>query len=62
MTDPDVLEIHNVSGEDCYIVKVRAASPRGIETLLRRLRAHVDVARTVSMIVLSTVKEDGRCV
>src|SRR5689334_3580689 len=31
--DPDVLEMHHVAGEDCYIIKVRAASPRGIETL-----------------------------
>ncbi len=60
--DPAVLEIHHVAGEDCFILKVRAADPRGIEALLRRLRAQVDVARTVSMIVLSTIKEDGRLV
>ena len=60
--DPDVLEIHHVAGEDCFILKVRAANPRGIETLLARLRGHIRSARTITMIVLSTIKEDGRLV
>jgi Lrp/AsnC family leucine-responsive transcriptional regulator len=60
--DPDVLEIHHVAGEDCYIMKVRTAHPRGLETLLARLRAHVPVTRTVTMIVLSTIKDDQRLV
>ncbi|HMA33206.1 MAG TPA: Lrp/AsnC family transcriptional regulator [Chloroflexia bacterium] len=58
--DPDVLEIHHVAGEDCLILKVHAADPRGIEALLTRLRDRVEVTRTVTMIVLSTVKEDCR--
>jgi Lrp/AsnC family leucine-responsive transcriptional regulator len=60
--DPDVLEIQHVAGEDCFILKVRAANPRGIETLLARLRAQIRSARTITMIVLSTIKEDGRLV
>jgi Lrp/AsnC family transcriptional regulator, leucine-responsive regulatory protein len=58
--DPDVLEVHHVAGEDCLILKVRAADPRGIEALLHRLRGRLDVTRTVTMIVLSTLKDDPR--
>ena len=58
--DPDIMEIHHVAGEDCFILKVRAADPRGLEALLRRLRTRLQVDRTVTMIVLSTVKDDGR--
>ncbi|HEX6606247.1 MAG TPA: Lrp/AsnC family transcriptional regulator, partial [Chloroflexia bacterium] len=54
--DPDIMEIHHVAGEDCFILKVRAADPRGIEALLKRLRRRLHVDRTITMIVLSTVK------
>jgi Lrp/AsnC family leucine-responsive transcriptional regulator len=54
------MEIHHVAGEDCFILKVRAADPRGIEALLKRLRTRLHVDRTVTMIVLSTVKDDAR--
>ena len=60
--DPDVLEIHHVAGEDCFILKVRAPGPRGLEALIARLWEHIDVARTITMIVLSTIKEDQRVV
>jgi Lrp/AsnC family transcriptional regulator, leucine-responsive regulatory protein len=60
IADPDILEIHHVAGEDCFILKVRAADPRGIEALLKRLRTRLHVDRTITMIVLSTVKDDGR--
>ena len=60
LADPDIMEIHHVAGEDCFILKVRAADPRGLEALLRRLRTRLQVDRTVTMIVLSTVKDDGR--
>jgi Lrp/AsnC family leucine-responsive transcriptional regulator len=60
LADPDIMEIHHVAGEDCFILKVRAADPRGIEALLKRLRTRLHVDRTVTMIVLSTVKDDAR--
>jgi len=56
----DIMEIHHVAGEDCFILKVRAADPRGLEALLKRLRTRLHVDRTVTMIVLSTVKDDAR--
>jgi Lrp/AsnC family leucine-responsive transcriptional regulator len=55
--EPDVLECHGVAGEDCYILKVRLASPAALETLLDRLRSNMVVSSSVSNIVLSTVKE-----
>lgn len=57
---PEVLECHHVAGEDCFILKVKVASPQHLERLLARVRASLNVARTVSMIVLSTAKEDTR--
>lgn len=57
---PEVLECHHVAGEDCFILKVKVASPQHLERLLAHVRASLNVTRTVSMIVLSTAKEDTR--
>lgn len=55
---PEVLEVHHVAGEDCYLVKARAKDTEGLSRLLRerfgRLRG---VRNTRSTIVLATVKE-----
>ena len=54
---PGVLEVHDVAGEDCYLVKVRAADP---EDLYRRLRETFTtipaVLSTRTTIVLKTLK------
>jgi Lrp/AsnC family leucine-responsive transcriptional regulator len=55
--EPDVLECHSVAGEDCYVLKVRAATPQDLEKLLERLRCHAFIAKSTSSIVLSTYKE-----
>ena len=55
--EPDVLECHTVAGEDCYVLKVRAASPRDLERLIERIRSNTQVSRTATSIVLSTLKE-----
>jgi Lrp/AsnC family leucine-responsive transcriptional regulator len=55
--EPDVLECHCVAGEDCYILKVRAASPHDLEKLIERIRCNAQVSRTTTSIVLSTLKE-----
>lgn len=60
MADADVLECHAVAGEDCYILKVRAASPQGLEKLVERIRCQAAVHRSVTSIVLSTFKESTR--
>ena len=57
--DPDVLECYSVAGEDCYILKTRVAGPGEFEALIRRLRSRLTVLRSVTMIALSAIKEDG---
>ena len=57
--DPDVLECYSVAGEDCYIIKTRVAGPGELEALIRRLRSRLTVARSVTMIALSAIKEAG---
>ncbi len=55
--EPEILECHHVAGEDCYILKVRAESPQGLERLVERLRRESEVQRSVTAIVFSTAKE-----
>ena len=57
LTDPDILECHNVAGEDCYIIKVRAAGPKELERLLTKIRGLAKSSRSITNIVLSTYKE-----
>ena len=60
---PEVQEVHHVAGEDCYLVKVRCASPEALGRLLRdRFGAHEEVTRTRSTIVLGTLKESSALV
>jgi Lrp/AsnC family transcriptional regulator, leucine-responsive regulatory protein len=55
--EPDVLEFHRIAGEDCYLIKVRTATNKDLEQLLRRIRRIRGVARTRTTIVLSTELE-----
>jgi Lrp/AsnC family leucine-responsive transcriptional regulator len=55
--EPDVLEFHRIAGEDCYLIKVRTATNKDLERLLRRIRTIRGVARTRTTIVLSTELE-----
>jgi len=55
--EPDVLEFHRIAGQDCYLIKVRAATTKDFEQLLRRIRLIRGVARTRTTIVLSTELE-----
>jgi Lrp/AsnC family leucine-responsive transcriptional regulator len=55
--EPDVLELHRIAGEDCYLVKIRTATNKDLEALLRRIRSTRGVARTRTTIVLSTELE-----
>ena len=51
---PDVVEVHHVAGDECFLLKVRVGSPRDLEDLLRRLRAIPGITKTRTTIVLST--------
>jgi Lrp/AsnC family transcriptional regulator, leucine-responsive regulatory protein len=57
----DVLEIHHVAGEDCFLLKVRARDAEHLGQILRRQIAAVSgVTSTRTTIVLETVKETSR--
>ena len=55
---PEVLEVHHIAGEDCYLLKVRCADAEGLGRLIReRLKAIAGLTRTRTTVVLETVKE-----
>ena len=58
---PEVLEVHHVAGEDCYLLKVRARDAEHVGQLLRRRFGRIPgVVSTRTTIVLETVKETPR--
>ena len=58
---PEVLEVHHVAGDDCYLLKVRARDAEHLGQLLRQQIASTpSVISTRTTIVLETVKEDPR--
>jgi Lrp/AsnC family leucine-responsive transcriptional regulator len=58
---PEVLEVHHVAGEDCYLLKVRARDAQHLGALLRqRLGRIPGVVSTRTTVVLETVKETVR--
>jgi Lrp/AsnC family leucine-responsive transcriptional regulator len=58
---PEVLEVHHVAGDDCYLIKVRARDAEQLGQLLRTRFARIPGVRsTRTTIVLETVKETSR--
>lgn len=58
---PEVLEVHHVAGEDCYLAKIRCADTDELGRLLRdRFGTIPTVRSTRTTIVLGTLKETGR--
>ena len=58
---PNVLEVHHVAGDDCYLVKVRATDTEDLGRLLRADLATIPGVRsTKTTIVLGTLKESTR--
>ncbi|MEM7204177.1 MAG: Lrp/AsnC family transcriptional regulator [Planctomycetota bacterium] len=55
---PGVLEVHDIAGEDCYLLKVRAADTDALHELIRRgVGAVPGVRSTRTTIVLKTFAE-----
>jgi Lrp/AsnC family transcriptional regulator, leucine-responsive regulatory protein len=55
---PEVLEVHDVAGEDSFLLKVRAKDPEDLSRLLReKIKALPSVLLTRTTVVLQTVKE-----
>jgi Lrp/AsnC family leucine-responsive transcriptional regulator len=58
---PEVLEVHHVAGDDCYLMKVRARDAEHLGLLLRTRFGRIPGVRsTRTTIVLETVKETAR--
>ncbi len=57
--EEQILECHDIDGEDCYILKVRTASPQSLQKLLATIRSFPGITRTVTTIALETLKEEG---
>lgn len=58
---PEVLEVHHIAGEDCYLVKVRFSDTESLGRFLReRLGSLSSVRSTRTTVVLSAIKESAR--
>jgi Lrp/AsnC family leucine-responsive transcriptional regulator len=57
----EVLEVHHVAGDDCYLIKVRARDAEQLGQLLRTRFGRIPGVRsTRTTIVLETIKETPR--
>ena len=55
---PEILEVHHVAGEDCFLVKIRAADTEAFGRILREeLGKIATITSTRTTIVLETLKE-----
>ena len=57
---PEVLELHHIAGEDCYLVKVRASDPLALIQLMRTRFSIPGILSTKTTIVLETLKETNQ--
>lgn len=55
---PEVEECHSVAGDVDVILKVRSQSPHSLEQLLYRIKQVPGVARTTTLVTLSTAFEN----
>lgn len=57
----EVQEVHNIAGDDCYLVKVRTADSASLMELMRTRFAKIPtIQSTKTTIVLETVKEEQK--
>lgn len=55
---PEVLEVHNVAGEDCFLIKVCVRDTSHLASLIRdKIRSIPAIRSTRTTIVLETTKE-----
>ncbi len=55
---PEVLEVHDVAGEDSYLLKVRAKNTEDLAKILReKFKSLPNVISTRTTVVLQTIKE-----
>ena len=57
---PEVLEVHQITGEDCYLIKLRASDTEKLgEMLMNKFGSYHSSISTRTTIVLNTVKESS---
>lgn len=55
---PQVQEVHNIAGDDCYLVKIRTKSTEDLARIIReKIKSIPSILSTKTTIVLTTVKE-----
>jgi len=55
---PEIQEIHHISGARSYLLKVRVADTRALQTLLQdHIKSVAGITRTETIVVLDTAKE-----
>jgi Lrp/AsnC family leucine-responsive transcriptional regulator len=55
---PEILEVHNIAGDDCYLIKVRVKDTEALGEFLRdKIGSVTTVKNTRTVIVLETFKE-----
>jgi Lrp/AsnC family leucine-responsive transcriptional regulator len=58
---PDILEVHHVAGEDCYLLKTREKDTQSLGKFMReKIGALPSVTSTRTIIVLETIKESSK--
>lgn len=60
---PEVLEVHDIAGDDGYLIKVRTNDSSGLVDLMRNTIPQIEgISSTRTTIVLETIKEDNKLV
>ena len=60
---PEVLEVHDIAGDDGYMIKVRTSDSLALVHLMRNSLSKIEgVISTRTVIVLQTVKEDNKII
>ena len=58
---PEILELHEVAGEDCQLIKVRAKDAKSLSDFMKQKLGRIStITSTKTLIVLDTLKEDQR--
>ena len=60
---PEVLEVHDIAGDDGYIIKVRTSDTIALMNLMKRSLSSIPgIISTRTIIVLQTVKDDNQLI
>ncbi|WP_336664402.1 Lrp/AsnC family transcriptional regulator [Elizabethkingia meningoseptica] len=60
---PEVLEVHDIAGDDGYIIKVRTSDTIALMNLMKRSLSSIPgIISTRTIIVLQTVKEENQLI